>query len=1051
MKKKTKKIALILTAMLCGWQTMLAQPGTPAPTPSREASDVKVMFSDAYSEKFGKFQIDYDDWNSDKFLAEKTIITPFGTADEVLKIEGLSTGSLQHNAQISLGTCNLSDMEYIHMDVYSPSENGIGEFSFYLISGWSKTVSCNVWYNFDTKQEYDQWISLDVPLSTLKNGGLDLTNINVLRIVRGKQGAPGTVVYVDNVYAYGKIDIPEPEPEPGIVANGNANLTTDVPLIAAPVPKVAAANVFNFFSEHYGDGKFDYTQSDYGDQKTVKSLITIEGTDDQVFKIEDIVNGSKANVSIGSPNLSGMDMLHMDIFSPGNDQGIGEFDFALTDFGGNGNDAGIWLNITEKGWHGQWISIDLPLSKWTGATNMIRFRRGGKGSAGRLLYVDNVYAYKSGGEDPGPDPEPIPDPTTVPVLSRDKADVTSIFCEQYEEEGYQEELGIVSAGNWGQNANQKDEFVEIVEGNKTLKLTSWDLFPFKVHKNSDVMDLSQMDYLHLSIYQKGALDENNKPVSVCIWMNDKDNKVAQAPLLEVKQGEWTSVSFGMDYFKDKIDLSRVYVIRLKVGGYPTQDIFVDNIFAYKGEPITPGKVTDPYIDDKKEPIQDSTDGILPPMDQAYLGVNLASASGGSNPGVFGHDYLYPKFEDLYYFKAKGVRLLRIPFRAPRLQHEVGGELDYDADKSDIKALAAVVKEAERLGMWVMLDMHDYCERNIDGVLYEYGVAGRKVWNSSKNSWGDWEAMSEVILTKEHFADLWKKIATEFKDYTNIWGYALMNEPKGIDINILFDDYQAAINAIREVDTRAQIVIEGKNYAGAAGWESSSDKLKDLVDPVNKIVYQAHTYFDKTNKGTYDNSYDQEIGENVEVYKQRIDPFIAWLEKNNKKGMLGEYGVPYNGHAKGDERYMVLIDKVFAYLKEKQLTSTYWCGGAMYDAYTLTVQPAKDYYTEKSTMIVMEKYIKDFDNGVPSSVKTMDIAGNNTVVLYPNPVKDYLKVASEGGIEQVTVFNMIGQKVSEWNERGTSLELNLGILGKGTYLVTVRLEDGNVVNRKIVKM
>ena len=168
-------------------------------------------------------------------------------------------------------------------------------------------------------------------------------------------------------------------------------------------------------------------------------------------------------------------------------------------------------------------------------------------------------------------------------------------------------------------------------------------------------------------------------------------------------------------------------------------------------------------------------------------------------------------------------------------------------------------------------------------------------------------------------------------------------------------------------------------------------------------------------------------------------------------MLGEYGVPYNGHAKGDERYMVLIDKVFAYLKEKQLTSTYWCGGAMYDAYTLTVQPAKDYYTEKSTMIVMEKYIKDFDNGVPSSVKTMDIAGNNTVVLYPNPVKDYLKVASEGGIEQVTVFNMIGQKVSEWNERGTSLELNLGILGKGTYLVTVRLEDGNVVNRKIVKM
>ena len=90
-------------------------------------------------------------------------------------------------------------------------------------------------------------------------------------------------------------------------------------------------------------------------------------------------------------------------------------------------------------------------------------------------------------------------------------------------------------------------------------------------------------------------------------------------------------------------------------------------------------------------------------------------------------------------------------------------------------------------------------------------------------------MSEVILTKEHLADLWKKIATEFKDYKNIWGYDLMNEPKGIDINVLFDDYQTTINAIREVDTNAQIVVEGKNYAGAAGWEGSSDKLKVFVE------------------------------------------------------------------------------------------------------------------------------------------------------------------------------------------------------------------------------
>ena len=190
-----------------------------------------------------------------------------------------------------------------------------------------------------------------------------------------------------------------------------------------------------------------------------------------------------------------------------------------------------------------------------------------------------------------------------------------------------------------------------------------------------------------------------------------------------------------------------------------------------------------------------------------------------------------------------MRLLRIPFRAARVQHEIGGELDYDAEKSDIKALADVVREAERLGMWVLLDMHDYCERSIDGVLYEYGVAGRRLWNSSTNSWGTWEATDSPVVTTEHFADLWKKIATEFKDYSNIWGYDLMNEPKGIDIDVLFKNYQAAIYAIREVDTKASVVIEGKNYASSSAWESVSDKLKDLADPQGKIVYEAHAYFD----------------------------------------------------------------------------------------------------------------------------------------------------------------------------------------------------------------
>lgn len=655
----------------------------------------------------------------------------------------------------------------------------------------------------------------------------------------------------------------------------------------------------------------------------------------------------------------------------------------------------------------------------------------------------HVWAYTS--MDAG-DPEI---PTSIPTFDLESSHVIPIFCEQYEEPGYQDsDLGIASAGNWGQNADQIVEEVELVSGNKTLHLTNWNVYPMKIHKNSSAMDLTGMDYLHCSVYLMGELDGSGKPVTFTVWMNDKEGEYRSTPSLNLHRGEWVSVSIPLCHYADHLDLSQAYVLRPALGGYKKQEIYLDNIFAYKGEPL-PGEVAEACSDvpPVPKPIQDKTDGVLPDMNKAFLGVNLASASGGNVPGSFGFDYMYPKNEDLYYYKAKGVRLLRIPFRAARVQHELNADLDFDAEKSDIKALQAVVREAERLGMWVMLDMHDFCERTLiasDGTrrTYEYGVAGYtqdKVWHED----------TEVVVTKEHFADIWKKLAVAFKDYKNIWGYDLMNEPKGINIDILFDDYQAAIDAIREVDMNTPIVIEGKNYAGAKDWPATSDKLKNLIDPADKLIFQAHTYFDDDNSGTYNENYDKEVGTNIEVYKERLDPFINWLKENNKRGMLGEYGVPYNEHAQGDPRYMDLIDDVFAYLKEKQLTSTYWCGGAMYDAYILAVQPAKDYATEKSTMKVMEKYIENFDDGVWDAVH--NVKSDVAVAVYPTVAESNVNVSASQSIKEIQLYNAIAQEVYGQAVVGKQATVDMSGLAKGNYLLTVILNSGERITRKISKI
>lgn len=56
---------------------------------------------------------------------------------------------------------------------------------------------------------------------------------------------------------------------------------------------------------------------------------------------------------------------------------------------------------------------------------------------------------------------------------------------------------------------------------------------------------------------------------------------------------------------------------------------------------------------------------------------------------------------------------------------------------------------------VILDLHNYCRRNVDG---KYLIIG------------------EQELSIESLMYLWNMLATEFKNYNNIYGYGLMNEP-----------------------------------------------------------------------------------------------------------------------------------------------------------------------------------------------------------------------------------------------------------------------------------
>ena len=310
-----------------------------------------------------------------------------------------------------------------------------------------------------------------------------------------------------------------------------------------------------------------------------------------------------------------------------------------------------------------------------------------------------------------------------------------------------------------------------------------------------------------------------------------------------------------------------------------------------------------------------------------FGLNLAGADFGNvMPGVYGYDYEYPHLKDFEYLRSKGFSLVRLPFKWDRIQPELNGELD----KTELQRLKTAVEYARKNDIKVILDVHNYCRRNIGDKYLIIGEQG---------------------LNIEHLTDLWKRLAVEFKDHGNIYGYGLMNEPHDMTpLTPWAKIAQACITQIRQIDRNTTIIVAGNNWSSARHWIQDSNDLKNLYDPSDNLIFEAHLYFDKDGSGTYKYSYDEELA-NPYTGIERVQPFIKWLRENNLRGFVGEYGVPDN-----DERWLICLDNFLAYIMANGINGTYWAAGSRWGDYSLAVQPTNNYKQDRPQMKVLQRYL-----------------------------------------------------------------------------------------------
>lgn len=327
-------------------------------------------------------------------------------------------------------------------------------------------------------------------------------------------------------------------------------------------------------------------------------------------------------------------------------------------------------------------------------------------------------------------------------------------------------------------------------------------------------------------------------------------------------------------------------------------------------------------------------GSVVKLAEPYFGVNMSGAEFAAvYPGVEGTHYGYPTQSDLKYIADKGFKLIRFPFRWERVQKTLGGELD----AVELQKMKDVVKMAEDLNLKVILDLHNF------GRYCTYS-------NGSNSKDNNYAILGSRTCSSAHFNDLWIKLAKEFMQYGNLWGYDIMNEPHDMLKTTTWDVLaQSCINAIRTVDQQTPIIIEGNEYASSSKWTNVSKDLKDLTDPSDKLIFQAHCYFDKDASGKYIGTYDEEQC-TEETGIERLTPFVEWCKTYNKQGFVGEYGVPDN-----DSRWLVTLDKALAYLAENGIGGTYWSAGSRWGDYSLAVQPIDG--KDRPQMEILEKYKK----------------------------------------------------------------------------------------------
>lgn len=267
-----------------------------------------------------------------------------------------------------------------------------------------------------------------------------------------------------------------------------------------------------------------------------------------------------------------------------------------------------------------------------------------------------------------------------------------------------------------------------------------------------------------------------------------------------------------------------------------------------------------------------------------------------------YDFFWARFYDYFwtdkdseFFAACNLNCLRIPFNYRHFLDD--GDLT-KVNPNGFKLLDHIVESCARFGIYTVLDLHTVPGGQNQDWHSDNGTHRAQFW--------DYGHFQDAII------ELWKEIAAHYKENPWIAGYNPLNEPAEPKHTRLIDFYTRIEKAIRSVDDKHILFLDGNTYAADFNYFPNT--------PYPNSVYSIHDY------SKYGFPMCEEKYTGTETQKAKLlasyERKVTHMKQVGVPVWNGEWGPVYTSAMRNDtdieatnaSRYLLMRDQLAIYKK-----------------------------------------------------------------------------------------------------------------------------------------